>query len=215
MPSARVRSATSANDGERLSMRAPTVRSWRTSLHQSRRRFAITVFFRIPANSPAMASRSPNASSAARRASSRLMPAASNSRVRSSMCISISRSTSLAALLFLSLGARNTRFMSVLLWTRSREHCRHDTRVIVPPRELGLEMFAAVGREAIELAFAVGLGDAPLLLEEPTLFEPMQHRIEDAVFHEQRAVGGLADPAANRVAVHRPPAHRFEDEEIE
>src|SRR5262245_18276430 len=187
MPSARVRSATSANDGERFSMRAPTVRSWRTSLHQSRRRFAIIVSFRIPANSPAMASRSPNASSAARRASSPLMPAASNSRVRSSMCISISRSTSRDALL--PPGARKTRFMSVILRTRREEHHRHDTGVVATSRQHGLEMFAAVSRETIELAFTVGLGDAPLLLEEPTLLEPVLHGIEDTFLHEQRAVG--------------------------
>ena len=105
--------------------------------------------------------------------------------------------------------------MRVLLWPRCGEDGGHDARIPFPPIELAAEMFSALCRQAIELPLAICFGDPPLLVEEPAFLEAVEHGVQHAVAHEQGSIGGVADPAGDRVAVHRSPGNRFEDEEIE
>ncbi len=97
IPSARVSSATAVNAGARRRPRNAIRKSCISSPKRSRRRRAWSVLPRRVVTSASISLRSPNASAAARRASSGLIPCASNSRARNSRCISISRRTSSGA----------------------------------------------------------------------------------------------------------------------
>src|SRR6185437_127946 len=144
--------------------------------------------------------RSPNASSAARRASSGVMPAASSSRARRSRWSSISRSTSRRPVRSLA-GTRKTRFISRLLWLRGGEHRAHHLRVVPPAARLVAERFSTGDGEAVELRFAVGVGQSPLFLEQAAPLEAMQRRVKRAFFEGELVVRRLADPPADGVAV--------------
>ena len=85
----------------------------------------------------------------------------------------------------------------------------------MPSRELVAQMLTSCGGEPIELGFAIGVGESPLLLEVAFALEAVERRIQGTFLDAQRVAGGLSDPAADGVAVHRSPADGFEDQEVE
>src|SRR6185503_14909661 len=93
------------------------------------------------------------------------------------------------------------------------ESGRHHARIILPAGELTGELLSSGGGEAIELRFAIRVRHSPLLGEKSFLLESMERRIERAFADGQAFAGREADPASDRVAVHRAPAERLEDDE--
>src|SRR4051812_48703598 len=113
-------------------------------------------------------------------------------------------------------GSRNTRFMSA----RRRRPGRRDDHpdrlgVPLPFRELGRELTFAEGGETIVLRLAVVFGVAPFGLEPAALLETMQRRVERALLDLQPVFRDVLDPAQDAQAVHRTPAQRLEDDEVE
>src|SRR5688500_10800336 len=98
---------------------------------------------------------------------------------------------------------------------RDREDGRHGCGIPSPCRRLGAEMTAPGGRERVEACAAVILGHAPLRLDVLASLEPMQRLIEGAVIDADGSAGLLGEPARDGEAVHRAPAQRLENEEIE
>src|SRR5262245_4898914 len=76
-------------------------------------------------------------------------------------------------------------------------------------------MRAAGRRELVVLGFAAGLGDPPLFGEEPFALEAVERGIERAFLDDDVVRRRLANPAADGVAVARPPADRLEDQDVE
>src|SRR6185437_15219318 len=102
-----------------------------------------------------------------------------------------------------------------VLWLRRGEHRAHHLRVAPPAAGLVAERFSTGDGEAVELRFAVGVGQSPLFFEQASPLEAMERGVKRAFFEVELVVRRLADPPADGVAVHRPPARRFEDDEIE
>src|ERR1041385_7051912 len=92
---------------------------------------------------------------------------------------------------------------------------RHHPGVAPPADRLLAELLPPRGGQLVELRLAIGVGDAPLLRQEPAPLQAVERGVERALLDRQHLVGALADPAADGVAVERTPAHRLEDEEVE
>jgi len=58
-------------------------------------------------------------------------------------------------------------------------------------------------REAVKLGAAVVLGRAPLGDDQPALLEAVQGGVQRSLFHLQRVVGALLDPARGAVALRK------------
>src|SRR5436190_2820676 len=185
----------------------------RSPSHQSRRMRTVLRRSRSLRRSPPMVCTSPKDLAAARRASSALMPCSMNSRVRISMWNASSSSTSRLASGRLS--ERRKDFLDMGSSSAGGERAGDRARELFPALSLGAQLRASERREGVVLGLASGLGRAPLLGEPAFALEAMKRGVESALLDDEDVGGGLADPAADRVAVAWSPGDSFEDEEVE
>jgi len=85
----------------------------------------------------------------------------------------------------------------------------------VPGRGLGAELRATLGRQLVELGFAVVLAAAPLALDPAALLEAVQGGVERAFTYGENVICELLDPSGDGVSVRGSPRERLEDEEVE
>ena len=77
------------------------------------------------------------------------------------------------------------------------------------------KMAQASGGDLVGPHAAIGGRDAPLGLHQLCLEQPLQRRIERALFHLQQVVGSLLDVLHQRIAMRRLAAKRLEDHHLE
>src|SRR5688500_16169625 len=75
-------------------------------------------------------------------------------------------------------------------------------RIPAPVRDLGLELPAAEGGEAVVSRAAVVLRDAPLVRHEAAVLEAQERRVDGALSHVERVVRHLLDALRDPPAVH-------------
>src|SRR5262245_39811882 len=98
---------------------------------------------------------------------------------------------------------------------RGRQDFRDRLRERRPRGRLGAELLPSLRGDAVILRAAVVLRDAPLTLDPTPSLEPVQSRVERALLDLQYVVGRLLQPPRDGITVHRTPAQRFEDEDIQ
>src|SRR5688572_20030933 len=76
-------------------------------------------------------------------------------------------------------------------------------------------MVAPGGSELVVLGAVVLVRDAPLRLDEPLPFEPMESLVERRVLDGELTGATLRDPLRDSVAVHRRPGERAQDQDID
>src|SRR5215204_1574755 len=91
----------------------------------------------------------------------------------------------------------------------------HRNRISRPPRRLRAELRPAPRRELVELRLAIVLREPPLGLDPSPLFQPVERRVQCALFNLQLRAARLGDPARDCVSVSWTPAQRLEHEDIE
>jgi hypothetical protein len=79
----------------------------------------------------------------------------------------------------------------------------------------GAQLAASDRGHPVVLRLTSGVGDAPLVLQPAAALQPVQRGIERALLHVQGFLGGLTNPAADAVSVHRAPGEGLEDEDVE
>jgi hypothetical protein len=77
------------------------------------------------------------------------------------------------------------------------------------------ELAAPAGRQLVELRPAVVLRRAPFGFEPAAHLEPVQRRIQRALFDAQHVVRRLLDVLGDRVAVHGATADRLQHQHVE
>ena len=157
-------------------------------------------------SAPWSASMPPSASSAARRASSGVMPA----RMLSSMwqlqggSRARRRSIAVARGRAETRASRSSQARSALMTAAPRrEESREDRGRALPVARFLVELFPARPGEPVELRLAVVVGDAPLRGDVALLLELEQGRVEGAVVERQVVRAGLLDAPRDAVAVQR------------
>src|SRR5207302_4811035 len=88
-------------------------------------------------------------------------------------------------------------------------------RQAVPILRLDLKPFAAGARELVVLCAAIVVGRTPRGTDPSAALEPMQCRVERALWNLKRVARDLVDALGNPPAVHRLERERFENQEIE
>src|ERR1700677_3214238 len=106
--------------------------------------------------------------------------------------------------------------VGLLIWCRVRlcgaENVLNGLGYAIVFRQLGLQVLAAVRREAVEADLAIGLGDAPLR-GDPALDEHLLQRgIEQALFDSEDFAGEQVNTLGDCVSVQRTGLKHPEDE---
>src|SRR4029079_3753512 len=84
---------------------------------------------------------------------------------------------------------------------RGVERGEHGRRIPFPVVGFRAQLRPPLARQGIKLRLAVVFGRAPVRRDPAALFKTMQRRIERAFADGERIVGGVLDPARDRVAV--------------
>ena len=85
----------------------------------------------------------------------------------------------------------------------------------LPVRFLGNQLFAAAGRQPIELGLAAVVGFAPVSLQPSALFQAMQGGIERALLHLEYILRYLTNALCDSVAVYGAEGNNLKDEHVE
>ena len=169
-------------------------------------RLVRTVRRAIPRQSASIAATSPKASTAAARAACGLYPASISSRVRMSRWNSISLRTSRATSGSEPDRSEESAHGAGEIRPVPRRAPRRPRGRSSPASDLGAELAPAGRAEPVVLGLTPRLGETPLLLQPPLALEPVERGIEGALLDGEGVLGGLPDPAADAVAVHRAPS---------
>src|SRR5262249_27527295 len=95
------------------------------------------------------------------------------------------------------------------------ERRRHARDSLFPTRSLVAQLLSAGGRQRIELRASIVVRRPPLRLQEATVLQTVQRRVERALLHGKMPVRDLADAQENSVAVLRAERDGFENQEVE
>src|SRR5205823_6648491 len=79
----------------------------------------------------------------------------------------------------------------------------------------GLEPFATGARELVVLRASIVVGRAPRGADPSAALEPMQRRVQRALWDLKRFARDLLDALGNPPAVHRLERERFENQKVE
>ena len=108
------------------------------------------------------------------------------------------------------------------LRSRSAARGRLDTqrhsdgiRMTVPHRRLRAKARTSGGAQLVELRATVAIGDAPLRRDPPAPLETVERRVQRPLLDQEDRAGRVLDPLAHAIAMHRAPAQRLEDEQVE
>ena len=104
---------------------------------------------------------------------------------------------------------------SAVLASLRSEH-PHDRGGDAPPLAfLANELASALARQRVEPRLAVVLRRSPVRLDELTLFQPLQRRIERPVIDDQDVVGLVLNRARDGLSVLRAEDERAQDQQVE
>src|SRR5712692_5356808 len=104
---------------------------------------------------------------------------------------------------------------SLLLGACRTENARDRFSNPLPTGMLRREMPPARGGQAVKFCAPVICGSSPFAFDPSFLQEPLERGIERAVLDLENVLRGLLDELGDAVAVHRPPAKRAQDEQVQ
>src|SRR2546430_17262193 len=102
--------------------------------------------------------------------------------------------------------------------SRSLRHSQYERdrgRQALPILRFGLKAFATGAGELVVLCAAIVVGRAPRGSDPSAALEPMQRRVQRALWDLKRFARNLVDALGNAPAVHRRERERFENQEDE
>src|SRR5580698_2079885 len=91
----------------------------------------------------------------------------------------------------------------------------HRSGEAIPALRLFPKALAARSRQLVKLGAAIVVRCAPACFQQSLADQAEQCRIKRSLLDEQRAVGNLADPEQNAVAVEWAEGNGFQDEKIQ
>src|SRR5438105_11365201 len=102
--------------------------------------------------------------------------------------------------------------------SRSLRHSQYERdrgRQALPILRFGLKAFATGARELVVLCAAIVVGRAPRGTDPSAALEPVQCRVQRALWDLKRCARDLVDALGNPPTVHRLERERFENQEVE
>src|SRR6266852_6390145 len=157
----------------------------------------------------------PNVRRAANRASSAVIPASRFSSASSSRCARISSFRSSTRPDPPNSPRNLAMCLCQLIGACRAENASDGFSNPLPTGMFRREVPPARGGQAVKFCAPVICGSSPFGFDPSFLQEPLERRVERAVLDLENVLRGLLDELGDAVAMHRPPAKRAQDEQVQ